>query len=260
MQKIVNTVDENGNPIELYVNKPTAKLKENAQIAYSKAWLKAESSGCPLRIHLDDVAERQGLWNDDVKSKVEKIEREIMDTEKKLRAGSKFYKKLVDGKNAALHIRKLRGERLSLLSKKSSLDELTAESYAERARTNYLISMCVVYSNNGKPYFRDVNDYLERSDEKAAQDAGQAFLELMYSDLLEYEKKYYENQFLLKYGFVDEKFRLINKDGKLVDAEGREIDENGRYVKDGKFVDNEGNEVDEEGNYVIEFLPFEETE
>ena len=258
MQKTINTVDENGTPIELDINKPTSKQNSDAQIVYSREWLRAEGKGCPLRINLEEVAEKHGLWNKEIKAAVEKIEKEIVDTERKLRAGSKFYKKKTEARDAALHIRKLRGERMALLSKKSSLDEHTAESHAERARTNYLVSVCVVYSNNGKPYFRDANDYTERSEEKAAQEAGQAFLELLYSDILDYEKKYYENQFLLQHGFVDDKFRLINENKVLVDSEGRVIDENGRFIKDGKFVDIDGNEVDEEGNYIVEYLPFED--
>lgn len=258
MQKFVTTVDSDGKEIELIVNKPTGSQKAESQIVLNTEWLKAEGKGCALRINLDDVAKRHGVWNDDIKLLVEKIEKNILDIEKKLRAGSKFFKTKLEARNAALKIKKLRSERLEILSKRSSLDDKTAESHAETMQRNYLISVCVVYSNSGKPYFIDLNDYLERIEEKATQDVSQAFLELLYSDILDYEKNYYENQFLLQHGFVDEKFRLINVDKQLIDIEGRLIDENGRFIKDGKFVDINGDEVDIKGNYVIEFVPFEE--
>lgn len=259
MQKYINTVDTDGNPIELIVTKPTAKQNSDAQIIYSREWLKSEANGCPLRAKVEEISHKHGLWSDECEKQKEALEKEIIDLERKLRAGSKFYKTKAEAKEVALRIRKLRGERMGLLNKRSVLNEHTAEAHAENARTNYLISVCVVYSNNGKQFFRDMGDYLERSSEKAAVDATQAFIELLYADLLDFEKKYYENQWLLQQGFVDDKFRLINKDGKLVDSEGRLIDENGRYINEnGKFVDSEGNEVDENGDPVIEFVPFDE--
>lgn len=256
LQVVVNTVDEKGNNIELLVNKPTAKNNADAQIIFSREWLRAEANGCPLRATVDEIAVKHGLWNDEIEARVKAIEHEILETERKLRAGSKFYKTKLDAKKAALNVRKLRNERLKLYSKKNALYEHTAEGYADRAKTNYLISACVVYANNGKQYFRDLNDYLNRAEEKAALDATEAFLKLVFADLFELDKKNYENQLLLKLGYVDDKFRLINEEGKLVDEEGREIDENGRFVKNGKFVDADGNEVDENGEYVIEFQPF----
>lgn len=255
-QVVVNTVDEKGNPLELLVNKPTAKNNADAQIVFSREWLRAEANGCPLRANVDEIAVKHGLWSEAIESKVKEIEKDILETERKLRAGSKYYKTKLDAKKAALHLRKIRNERLRLFTKKNALYEHTAEGYADRAKTNYLISACVVYANNGKQYFRDLNDYLNRAEEKAALDTTEAFLKLIYADLFELDKKNYENQLLLKLGFVDEKFRLINEQGKLVDEDGREVDENGRFVKDGKFVDADGNEVDENGDYVIEFQPF----
>jgi hypothetical protein len=256
VQVIVETVDEKGNPLELLVNKPTAKNNADAQIIFSREWLKAEANGCPLRAKLDEIAVKHGLWNEEMEKQVKKIEGEVLETERKLRAGSKYYKTKLEAKEAALKVRKLRQDRIKLFSKKNSLYEHSAEGNADRARTNYLISVCVVYANNGKQYFVDMNDYLNRAEEKASVDAVEAFLKLVYADLLDVDKKNYENQLLLKLGFVDEKFRLINKDGNLVDENGKEIDENGRYVKNGKFVDADGNEVDENGEYVIEFEPF----
>lgn len=257
-QVVVNTVDEHGNALELLVSKPSSRHNSDAKIVENCEWLKAEGRGCPLRATVDEIAIKHGLWNDESDAKLKKIETEILETERKLRSGSKFYKTKLDARDAALNIRKLRSERLQLFTKRNSLYDRTAESFADREKTNYLISVCVVYANNGKQYFRDANDYMNRAEEKASVDVTDAFLKLVYADILDADKKNYENQLLLKLGFVDNQFRLINSDGKLIDEQGREIDENGRFVKDGKFVDINGNEVDENGEYIIEFQPFEE--
>ncbi len=192
-KKVVKTVDTEGDELELAVFKPTAKQNSEASIVYSREWLRAEAAGFSLRLNLDKIAEKHGVWNNEMKKQVEDLEREMISTEKKLRAGSKFYKTLDEARTAALKMRKLRGERMGLVAKKSALDEHTAESFAEKARLNYLLSVCVLYNASGKPFFRDVNDYLERSEEKAVIDATVGFMEVYYAGLLDYEQKYYEN-------------------------------------------------------------------
>jgi hypothetical protein len=73
----------------------------------------------------------------------------------------------------------------------------------------------------------------------------------------DYEEKLPENKFLKQYKFVDDKLRLVNKEGKLVDEKGRLIDNNGRFINEtGQFVDKNGNLVDDKGDYVVEFSPF----
>jgi hypothetical protein len=66
-----------------------------------------------------------------------------------------------------------------------------------------------------------------------------------YEDQL---KKRPEWQFLLQHKFVDDKLRLVNKDGRLVDGLGRRVDANGRLVNDkGELVDDQGRRVDDRG-------------
>ena len=90
MQKFVKTVDKDGKEIELIVNKPTGSQNTESQIVYNTAWLKAESKGCILRANLDEVAERHGLWNDEIKKKLEDIEKEILDTAPTIVTGKLF--------------------------------------------------------------------------------------------------------------------------------------------------------------------------
>ena len=145
-----------------------------------------------------------------------------------------------------------------LISVRTNLDNHTAEGQADNARFNYLISACLVYSSNkDKKYFKNYEEYLSKAAEPIAIKAAQVLANMLYGLDNDYEKKLPENKFLIKYKFVDNKLRLVNKEGKLVDNEGRLIDEFGRFINEkGEYVDKNGNLVDENGDYITDFKPF----
>jgi hypothetical protein len=150
-----------------------------------------------------------------------------------------------------------RFELRELLATRSALDANTAEGQAENARFNALVALCLVYDNSGERYYNTVDDYLEHAADEEAFTAGTLLGEMMFNLDRDYEKKLPENEFLIQWGFVDDKLRLVNKEGHLVDSEGRLINEEGRYVdKDGNYVDKNGNPVGEDGTPVVETQPF----
>jgi hypothetical protein len=114
-----------------------------------------------------------------------------------------------------------------------------------------------VYTDSKDPYFKNFEDYNNKSADPIALLAAQNLANMLYGLENDYEEKLPENKFLKQYKFVDSKLRLINKEGKLVDEKGRLINENGRYINEaGQFVDKDGNIVNEDGDYVVEFSPF----
>lgn len=164
---------------------------------------------------------------------------------------------LKEAKNLAIEMKKTREEVRELISVRTSLDNHSAEGQADNAKFNYLVSSCVVYKENNQKYFNGLEDYMNRSDDPAALLGAQKLANMIYGLDNNFEKNLPENKFLQKYKFVDDKLRLINKDGKLVDIEGRLIDENGRFINEkGEFVDKYGNRVDKDGEYVVDSQPF----
>jgi hypothetical protein len=114
-----------------------------------------------------------------------------------------------------------------------------------------------VYSETGKTYFSNYEDYLNRDDDPATGQAAGSLAMLLYNLDPDYEKKLPENQFLAKYNFVDEELHLVDKTGRRVDSEGRLVNKDGRYISEaGELIDIHGNRVNEEGDYVVEFSPF----
>jgi len=241
--------------VEFLVKTPSINDQREAQKIYNQAFTDAIKSKCVVRAKMDDLLEEQGLWNQDKQIKFNKLQQDILDSERKLAKGGISLK---EARNIAIQMKRDRDEIRSLIAVRTSLDNHSAEGQADNARFNYLVSVCLVYNNVEKqPYFNSMEDYLNRSNEEVAIVAAQHLASMLYGLDNDYELNLPENKFLKKYKFIDDKLRYINKDGRLTDADGRLVDENGRYVDEqGNFVDKFGNRVDKDGEYVVEAQPF----
>lgn len=248
------TANVDGKQVEFSIKSPSFKDQREAQKIYNQAFADAVQSGCIVRGRLDDLLREQGLWDENKERKMKTIQQQIFDNEQVLAKGGIS---LNSAKSVAFEIRELRQELREVISSRTSLDSNTAEGQADNARFNYLVSCCLVYSENNKPYFDNYESYLNQSAEPVAIKAAQVLASRMYGLDDNYEANLAENKFLKQYNFVDDDLRLVNKDGHLVDEEGRLIDEDGRFVNEkGEYVDKDGKPVDDNGDYVCEFKPF----
>ena len=233
---------------------PSLADQREAQKVYNTAFTDAIKSNSVVRAKMDDVLEDQGLWNKEKQAKYETLQEELNDGEKRLAKGGFS---LTDAKKLALKMRDIRLEIRDLISVRTSLDNHSAEGQADNARFNYLVSACVVYKENDKPYFKDLSDYMDRMDDPVALAGASKLATMIYGLDNNFEKNLPENKFLKKYKFVNEDLRFINKEGHTVDADGRLVDENGRFIdKEGNFVDKDGSRVDADGDYIVDSQPF----
>jgi len=244
-----------GKEVSFAVRSPTLQDQKEATKVYNTAFTDALKSKAIVRAKLDDLLVEQGLWDDSKQMRFSTLQAQILEGERKLAKGGISLSK---AKEEALKMKRLREDLRDLIAVKTNLDTHTAEGQADNARFNYLVSACTVYEDSKKPYFSNYEDYNSKSgSDPVATLAAQNLAGMLYGLDNDYEEKLPENKFLKQYKFVDNKLRLINKDGKLVDADGRLIDENGRFINEkGDFVDKDGNPVDIEGDYVVEFTPF----
>lgn len=239
--------------LELAVRQPSAEERTRAKIEYNKAVRKALENGQIMRAKLDDEVRKQGLWTDEMEEDDRKLIKEINDLTKRLHAGDM---KLSDAKALALRIKKLRFDLIKHRTVKSELDNITAEAFGEQAQFDYLVSVCTVYNETGEPYFKSLDDYKNKSSDEVAFEAASQVATILYN-LQSYEEALPENKFLKKFKFVDDKLRLVNKEGHLVDEDGRLINEDGRYVDSaGNLVNIYGDPVDENGEVLVESKPF----
>ncbi len=247
-------VEIDGEEKTFMVRSPSLVDQREAQKAYNTAFTDAIKSNSVVRARMDDVLEDQGLWNKEKQAKYDNLQQELNDGEKRLAKGGFS---LTDAKKLALKMRDVRLEIRDLISVRTSLDNHSAEGQADNARFNYLVSACVVYKENDKPYFKDLADYMDRMDDPVALAGASKLATMIYGLDNNFEKNLPENKFLKKYKFVNEDLRFINKEGHTVDADGRLVDESGRFIdKEGNFVDKDGTRVDEDGDYIVDAQPF----
>lgn len=243
-----------GKDKEMMIKSPSLQDQREATKHYNQTFSEALKAKAVVRAKLDDLLVDQGLWDAFKQAKFTQLQSDILDNERKLAKGGISLK---DAREVALKMKKTREELRELISVKTSLDTHTAEGQADNARFNYLVFACTVYKDNNEQYFKNYEDYNNRSSEPIAIIAAQNLAGMLYGLDSDYEDKLPENKFLKQYKFIDSKLRLINKEGKLIDDQGRLIDENGRFISDkGEFVDKDGNPVDQDGDYIVQFSPF----
>jgi len=236
------------------VRSPSLQDQREAQKVYNRAFTDAIKSNSVVRAKMDDVLEEQGLWNKEKQAKYTELQEELLAGEKKLAKGGFS---ITEAKKLALKMREIRADLRDLIGVRTSLDNHSAEGQADNARFNYLVSVCVVYKDNDKPYFKDLEDYMDRIGDPVALSGAQKLANLVYGLDNNYEKNLPENKFLKKYKFVNDDLRFIDKNGRTVDSEGRLVDSKGRYIDDqGSYVDKDGNRVDADGEYVFDSEPF----
>ncbi len=245
-RKTVETVNEDGSELKLSVERPSQAVLREANLHYKVmvARLLKEAAegddGLLLRSQLDEYLIKLGVWTEAHQREFVTKQLEIRALELVLRKGGIKYS---EGRAVALKMRQLRGQMTEMFSRKSEFDNTTIEATAEQHKFHFLMSMCVVFADTGKPYFKGIGDYLSKETEQASSDCARCMAAMVFGFDEDIEEKLQENVFLKEYGAKDNS--------------GRNIDENNRYVDDeGNFVDFDGNRIDEKGDFIVEQEPF----
>lgn len=240
--------------VEYAVLDPRPQDGREAQKVYNSAFSSALGSGALLRQRVTTYMREQGLWDDKKEAEQKALVNKLNEMELRLQKGGI---KLQEARDLALDMRRVRLELRDLIARRNELDAATAEGQAENARFNALVARCLVYNESGEPVYKDVDDYLENSTDEAAFLGAQTLASMMFQLDKNHDASLPENKFLLRWKFVDDELRLVNKNGHLIDVDGRLINAEGHYVDEaGELVDIDGNRVDQEGNYAVEAQPF----
>jgi len=251
----VQTMNTNNEKIKLTVKMPGHKLLQDAQMVYNvamTAFIKQSANGESLlsRDQLERYLSEIGVWTQDDAKKFLQLQIELRECELKLKTGGM---KVSEARQLALRMKIKRNMLFSLYTKRSQFDSITMESMAENKKFKFLITKCVFYEDEDVLFFKNIEDYENRQEEKAVIDVTTAFAGRMYGYQSDHESNLTENEWLKKYGFSDDQGRLVDDCGRLVDESGRLIDEEGRFIdQDGNFVDNQGRRIDQYGEFVIE--------
>jgi hypothetical protein len=251
----VEVVKEDGSKhnVSIYVVRPTNNSIKNADRYRAKTWNQCISDGVLTKKELSKLMRDRGIWDQDKDEQEQDISQQIQNLEQKLFLGGGDKKrKLSEGQEIALEMRKLRIKLRDLISERLSLEENTAEALSDNAKFDYFVADCTFYSNGQKVY-KDVDDYNQKSSDEVAFAAAGALAEMLYQVDTKFEENLPENKFLKKFNLVNDELSLVNKDGIRVDSKGRKINEFGHYVDDqGRRIDKDGNLLEEDGTYVLQ--------
>jgi len=234
---------------KFFVKKPGSKVSQHAQRIYSAEFMKCLNEGLMVRAKLKKFLQEHGVWTEAQEEEEKDISKQINDIEVEIYRGGKDRKTMTlsEGREKAIKMKELRNKYSALISERQSYESNTAESMADNARFDFLVSECT-FNEDGTKVYNSYEDYQLKSGEEFAYESAATLAQLMYSLEEDYAKKLPENQFLLRFGLVDDELRLINKSGHLIDREGRLINEEGYYVtEDGSRVDRDGNSLTEDG-------------
>lgn len=265
MSKNTKVVGKNaaGEDVTCYVRKPNSKDYKEAKL-YSTAIVsdmirRKTHDGKPaflVRSQLPEIRKEAGIWTEEHARKMIELSQKVDELEKKLYAGGM---KKSEGKKIAFELEDVRREQFSLISNMNALDENTVEATQENSEFDYLFSCCLL-DEEGNQVFSSVDDYKERaSDEPYYFTAARELQNILYgtSQVEETIKERPEYKFLQKFGFMNDKMQLVDKNGNLVDRTGRRIDSEGYWINDdGKRIDRDGNLIDDITRTSVEFGEF----
>jgi len=251
----VKTKDVDNKDIELFINIPTNRIIQDAQMQYNAklAQLIRDSANGETQFltrgQLQDYLRKLGIWTEKDQTRFIQLQLEIRDLELKLSLGGI---KLSEAKNIAIDISRKRTQLLDLYNKRSKFDSVTIESIAENHKFKFTLIRCSVDSS-GQPYFKNMEDYENRQGEFAAIDLAQQLASMAFGYNKDFATSLPEYQWLKKHNFMNNDGELIDQDGHCIDLLGKRVDKNGRWInEDGQLVDIDDNVINEEGDFIVE--------
>lgn len=246
--------------VEICVVSPSHKMIQDANLIYNIKVASCIRDGqvsgerLLLRAEVEDYLSKTGVWSNADKLQLEQMGMQVRAIELILRKGGL---KISEGRQLAIEMNELRGQMLQLYAKRQQLDSATIESVAENHRFNFLASKCILNKLTEKQYYKDINDYLNRSHETVAMEGAKKLAKIVYGLEDNIRNSLFEIKWLKKAGFINEDGKYTDRNGKLTDKDGRHINEDGRYInEEGNLIDRSGNLVDNKGDFTVEFKPF----
>lgn len=220
----------------IVVKKPGHKEHTEANLYAAGVFNKAIQSKAIVRPKLEEYLVKNEIWSTEHKKLVEDIRERlsknvhILETKRK-EDGTQL--KLSEAKKlSAIDIPNDRRQLLLMETLKRQYDPLTAEALSDEARFDALCSLCM-YTEEGDKLFESIDDYGLRADDEHISMAASKLADLTYGTV-DWQKELPENQFLLKYKFIDEDLRFIDKDGNHITYGGTKVDEEGKLLDEKK--------------------------
>lgn len=227
MTEELNRVVELEDGTSVYIVDASASILQGADTEYTKAWNRAIADGAKLEREMEKFLAERNHWTSEDQAKLTSMQEERENYLKVLREGGCS---LSQARDAALKSLDVYESMILLATTKTQYNAMTIESRADNAYRDYLVSQCAVYNNDRKKkYFQNYEDYLNRKKDLDAQRITAKFSEIYWG--VGHLAMTEEQEFLQKYGFLDEDLNFIDREGRKVNRDGDLIDEDGRRYK-----------------------------
>lgn len=273
-KKVKNTFSLNikDKETEFMVRSPKSSELREADIIRAQYYNDGLKKGLMLAMKAREYAKQQNLWDDEKQKELNDAEKQLRDYEYEIKTkrslplggpgkleGTMF--------GIALKIMVLRTKIINLRTIFADMESNTVEGHAENARKNYLLYVTTVYSDTGERVFESFDDFLNSlnltEDNVDKYTIAWASYTCYQNALLNaYNinvKDYPENQFLSRFKFIDDKGRLLNKQGEFVNEFGAKVDDNGLLINDqGNLIDINKRELTKDGEFDEEPKPFKD--
>ena len=194
------------------VLRPNYNQAQRAQLIYNKSFREAVEEGLYLSSEIEEVVRKRKIWTEEKTQKMlelqEQIDNKVKELEKEAKTKSQRAKKL------AMEILGLRNQLRMMIAERNYLTDNTAESFAENARFNYLVSVCTVHDDDGSPCFKDFDDYVTYVGTDLVNEASDKLALIMYGLEPDADKKLPENKYLIENGLMDQNLNLLEAETK----------------------------------------------
>lgn len=181
MDRLFNSKDKDGNEVVLKFLKPTLKVQTEADFLFRQYFSKALRQGIMTNSEAFELLKKNGIWTDADEARGRELKDKITKLEEEFAAPSLSND---EGLAKVVEVKALREELSDLNGKISSVTSNSAESLSVDYKNQYLAASCVVNNATGKKVYKDVDDFLSRSDEQMTTDS------FTQAILLNYEKSF----------------------------------------------------------------------
>ncbi len=166
----------NGQDVSLKLKEETLDIERKCDAEYHLAYTELMQKGIMPRATLERYMLEKDIWTGEDEKKLRDLQSQLVKLQMDLE-GSETHDK---GLAVARAMGDLRGQCLRLVEVKANVLSNSCESLADQIRRDAYLAYATVYSDTGKPVFKDYHDFLRRAsdDEQVVLDARQVMLQI----------------------------------------------------------------------------------
>lgn len=261
--KVTTKVDGQDVVTEYYINTPSGKLRKEAREykdrVFKREMFKVDENGKNIAVLSNQVynlLKSHGVWTDDQEARLKEVTKQIEDKLNLVSKGKSEDVPTIERLREIIikEIKALRVEQFDLVGKSRQMDNITVESIANTAETDYLTAFST-FDADGELVFKSLDDYYTKISEPLTEEANtQLQIVIGYINpnwLLELP----ENKLLKKHGLIDDKGNyLLN--GVKVNADGKPVNDKGQLINEaGERINEYGDRLKDNGDLLDE-VPF----